>query len=216
MGIIADFFNNMRTTAVTVVHGSSSRSRYYAREVEEQAVMRSIFDCNASYTAKAQVLHVVTDTQGRISKVLRKSPAARLFERPNPYMTLSEFLYAISWQLDARNTALAWIKWEGNAPTAIYPVAYSHFQLMEVRGGGYAVQFTDLDGQSHLCWLEDMVVMRQHYDGDGHLRQRAPTPFVAPSSWWRSWTTAFPVRWAFPIKSTVSSRPKSPCWHRRP
>lgn len=167
MGFLSNIFGRFQRRVVSFLTGGSFRSRRIIRELEEQAITRSILDTNASYTAKASVHHVTLDVHGRIAQVHRRSHYAKLFERPNPYMTLTEFLYAVSWQLDAKNTALAWVQWEGNKPVSIWPIAYTYFQIVKVDGGGYAVDFTDMDGQRHLCWLDDMVVMRQHYDGDG-------------------------------------------------
>lgn len=166
MGLFSTFFDSLHRRFV-YVFGQGARSRSSGRAIEAQEICTSILDCNASYTSRAEVLHVQVDGQGRVSKINRNSPYTRLFEHPNPFMTCQQLLYALSWQLDARNTALAWIDWEGNTPKAIWPLAYQFFNIVQVDGGGYAVEFTAIDGDKHLLWLDDMVVLTRHFDGSG-------------------------------------------------
>lgn len=164
MGIFSDFFGRLRATMVFINGGA--RSTQWNRSIREQDICTSILDCNASHTAKAQVLHVVMDKQGRVSKVKRDSAYTKLFQRPNSMMSGYDFLYAMSWQLDEKNTALAWIQWgSGMVPEAIWPISYTSFEFRKIRGGGYAVEFIDTDGDYHALPLEDMVVLRRHFDG---------------------------------------------------
>lgn len=164
MGIFSDFFGHLRARTIFISGGS--RSTPWNRAIPEQDICASILDCNASHTAKAQVLHVVMDKQGRVSKVNRDSAYTKLFQHPNPMMSGYDFLYAMSWQLDEKNTALAWIQWgAGMKPEAIWPIAYRNFEFRQIVGGGYAVEFTDMDGDSHILPFEDMVVLRRHFDG---------------------------------------------------
>lgn len=167
MGFISDFFARFAGRTV-YIGGISARSRPWSRSVETQEICRSILDCNASHTAKGQVLHVVMDDRGRVKEIKRSSNYTKLFMRPNPMMTSYDFLYAMSWQLDLKNTAMAWIQWdERMQPAAIWPIAYGQFEIRGVIGGGYAVQFNDMDGAMHTLPLEDVVLLRRHYDGSG-------------------------------------------------
>lgn len=170
MGFISNFLANL-SGKVVYLGGVGARSRPWNRSIEEQEICASILDCNATHTAKAQVLHVVMDEKGRVREIKRRSPYTKLFEKPNPVMSKQDFLYAMSWQLDLKNTALAWIEWDGDAPKAIWPIAYGQFEICRVQGGGFAVQFTDMDGARRLLWLEDMVILRRHYDASGAAGQ---------------------------------------------
>lgn len=151
-----------------VITGNSARSKPVMRSIAEQEICRAIIDCNASHTAQADVLHVVMDGKGRISEIKRSSGYTKLFEHPNRLMSGYDFMYALSWQLDMKNTALAWIEWNGlGKPAAIWPIDYQQFEFREVQGGGWAVLFSDPDGNRHTLPMEDMVVLRRHYDGSG-------------------------------------------------
>lgn len=166
MGFFSRFMRSIRQR-VGYIPGTSATSKAWSREVEDQDTCVAIMDCNAAHTAKGQVLHVVLDKEGRIEKIKRDSAYTRLFQRPNPMMSGYDFLYALSWQLDEKNTALAWIDWDGATPKTIWPIAYSQFAFREIVDGGFAVEFSDLDGEKHVLSLEDVVVLRRHFDGSG-------------------------------------------------
>lgn len=166
MGFFGRFLDGLRSQT-TYILGSGARAAPRVRSIEEQETCRGILDCIASHTAKGQVLHIVQDERGRVKEIKRASSYTKLFQRPNPMMTQQDLLYALAWQLCARNTALAWVKWEGARPVEIWPLAYSTFEFRQIIGGGYAVLFTDLDGEPHILPLEDMVILRRQYDGAG-------------------------------------------------
>lgn len=170
MGILSFFgsFFKQYSGKTLYIGTSGARSKPWNLEVSEQEICRAIIDCNACHTAKAQVLHVRMDKQGRVEKIERASPYTKLFERPNPMMTGYDLLYALSWQADEKNTALGWIRWGVNGkPEEIWPVAYSQFEFVKIAEGGYAVHFFDLDGGEHVLPQDDMVILRRHYDGSG-------------------------------------------------
>lgn len=168
MGIFSKFFPKKSNQQTLYISGLGARSKPWNHSIEEQEISRAILDCNATHTAKAQVLHVVQDSSGRVKQIKHNSPYTKLFQQPNSLMSAYDFLYAISWQLDLKNTALAWIQWdEKMQPAAIWPISYSQFEFRQIVGGGYAVQFYDMDGEQHILPLEDMVVLRRHYDGSG-------------------------------------------------
>jgi len=169
MGIFDSFIRFFRGRTAAVF-GVGSRSAPWTREVGQQKTCAAIMDCTAAHVAKGSVLHVVLDEKGRIRQVKRSSPYTKLFERPNPMMSGYDFLYALSWQLDEKNTALAWVDWgeSGTIPRAIWPIYYGQWQLLRiVEEEGFALEFTASDGVRRVVRLEDVVVLRQHYTGEG-------------------------------------------------
>lgn len=172
MGFFSNFFSRF-TGRVRYVGGAGTHSRGWNRSIEQQDICTSILDCNASHVAKAQVLHVKVDSRGRISKIERNSEYSKLFQRPNPYLSAFDFLYAMSWQLDLKNTAIAWIRWadSGNKrhPVEIWPINYDTFEIMDVTDGTKAIRFTDFDGEQHDIRMADAVILRRHYDGTGYV-----------------------------------------------
>ena len=53
----------------------------------------------------------------------------------------------------------------------IWPLVYLDMRVCELQGGGYAVQFTDMDCEQHVVDLEDLVVLRRKYNGIGYTGQ---------------------------------------------
>ena len=168
MGLFSNVFGKFAKQTV-YTGGISMNSKPWNVSIENQDICTSILDCNASHTAKAQVLHVTLDSAGRVSAINRSSEYSKLFLRPNPYMSGYDLLYALSWQLDLKNTAIAWIHWDSSYlhPLEIWPIAYQQYSILTVDGGGFAIKFFDMDGASHILPLDDMVILRRHYDGSG-------------------------------------------------
>lgn len=151
------------------IGGEGTRSQPRHVRAEDSEICSAIIDCNAVHVAKGEVLHVLTDGKGRIRDIKRQSAYTKLFRRPNPMMTRQEFLYGMAWQLQVTNTAMAWIKWAANMqPAEIWPLVYLDFEVREIKGGGYAVQFTDSDGWQRVVRIEDLVVLRRKYDAAGY------------------------------------------------
>lgn len=168
MGFISNFISSFAGRVVAVL-SAGSRSEPWTRAVGQQKTCAAIMDCTATHVAKGTVLHVVVDGKGRTKEIKRNSIYTKIFEKPNPIMSGYDFLYALSWQLDEKNTALAWIDWDvGAVPKAIWPIYYDQWQLMKIVGEpGYALQFTSGDGMLRTVRLEDIIVLRKHYTGFG-------------------------------------------------
>lgn len=154
------------------ISGSGTRSRPYNVRIENEEICSSIIDCNATHIARGQVLHVIQDENGRIKNIKRNSMYTKLFNRPNPMMTRQDFQYAMAWQLQLINTSIAWIKWDARMhPVEIWPITYLDFEIREIKGGGYAVQIHDFDGQRYTVRMEDLICLRRKYNGQGYAGQ---------------------------------------------
>ena len=154
------------------ISGSGARSRPQNIQMEKNELCNAIVDCNATHIARGNIVHVVEDKNGRIKEVKRASRYTKLFNQPNPMMTRQDFMYCMAWQMQVTNTAFAWIKWDPSMqPVEVWPLIYLNFEIREIKGGGYAVQFTANDGQRHTVRLEDLVVLRRKYDGTGYAGQ---------------------------------------------
>jgi HK97 family phage portal protein len=93
--------------------------------------------------------------------------------QPNPLMSGFELKYKLVSQLEAATTALCYIKWDGMNPAMMLPIAFSDFEILPVKGGTYAVRFTDIYGDEIALNIEDVVIMRKFYNardvsGDGN------------------------------------------------
>ena len=174
MGVFSALFGRFRPK-MKLYFGLGGSSPGWNRDVYEQETVRAIIDCIASHAAKAEALHVVMDHNGRVKKIKRDSPYAKLLnQRPNNLMSGYDLKYKLVAQLEDKTTALAYIKWEGTTPVAILPISYQQFTFGEIAGGGYAVLFTDdTDGREYTLNVEDVVILRKFYNrrtlaGDGN------------------------------------------------
>ena len=159
------FFTGRSSYLVT----QGARSSWPSATADNSDIIESIIHCNATHASKGQVFHVVMDEQGRTKNILRSSPYSKLFRQPNPYMTTRDMMYVMRRQAERTNTAMAYIEWDDRMkPTEIWPIAYRKWEIQKiVDAPGYAVVFTDMDGIEHKVHLEDVVIVRNRYDGSG-------------------------------------------------
>ena len=165
MGVFANIME-MFKPKVRIYYGAGGRASPWNREIYEQETVRAIIDCIASNAAKAVAMHVTVDKQDRIKEIHRNSPYAKLLnQKPNGIMSGFDLKYKLVASLQEKNTAMAFIKWDGTTPKAIIPIQYSFFEFFGIQGGGYAVQFTDeTDGKQYTLNVEDVVILRRHYN----------------------------------------------------
>lgn len=172
MGLFDKLFKLAKVSYV--YNGPASRSSPFSKEAYEQEIVRGIVDCIASHTAKAEAMHVIVDKNGRVQKILRNSPYAKLLnQQPNEFMTGFDLKYKLITQLENHTTALCYIKWNGMDPELMIPISYSEFEIMPIVGGGWAVQFSNELGNKIALNVEDVVLLRKFYNnfdvaGDGN------------------------------------------------
>ena len=173
MGLFTTLMKSIRTKAGGIF-GFQIRSAPFDREAWYHDTFRATVDAIASHGAKAQFQAVVLNKDGRIEKVDRKDPMAKLLnERPNDIMTGTEFKYRMIANLETKTTAIAYIDWDGKKPKAIYPVDYANYEIKGIVGGGYAIEFTDYEGVTRALPMECCIVLRKFYNdrlasGDGN------------------------------------------------
>lgn len=173
MGFFSNLMRSIRTK-MGGIFGFQSRSAPFDREAWYHDTFRATVDAIASHGSKGQFQAVVMNKDGRIEKIVRNDPMARLLNvRPNDVMTGTEFKYRMIANLETKTTAIAYVRWKGTVPEAIYPVDYTNYEFKAVEGGGYAIEFTDYEGITRALPLECCVVMRKFYNdriasGDGN------------------------------------------------
>lgn len=173
MGFFSDFMKNVRIRMVSFL-GYQTRSAPFDKEAWYHDTFRATVDAIASHGSKGQFQAVIINKEGRIEKVIRNDRMTRLLnERPNEVMTGTEFKYRMIANLETKTTAVAYIKWNGIKPEAIYPVDYTSYEFKKVIGGGYAIEFTDYEGDVKALPLECCIIMRKFYNdrlasGDGN------------------------------------------------
>lgn len=170
MGILSNFFSKIKYKIVNSFSGYSAKSAKWNKDTYEQETVRAIIDCIATHTAKGKALHVVVDENDRIVEIKRQSPYAKLInKKPNPLMSGFDFKYKLITQLEHRTMAAAYVKWakgqDGVVPEAIIPIDYKQMEICEIVGGGYAIQFEDMEGKLWQLPSEKVIILRKFYNG---------------------------------------------------
>ena len=167
MGLLKNIFKKFFPRTFGSLHhasGRGSRSRAYG-DVWDQDTARAVIDCIATHAAKGNVRHVRLNSEGQTDKVIYNSVYAKLMnQKPNPLMSAFEFKYRFFCQLEAKGTAVAYIKWNGIEPEMIFPVDYSNLDIRELIDGGYAIEFNDYEGVHTYLPLEDCIIVRKFYN----------------------------------------------------
>lgn len=174
MGLFSNLFGKIRVVFGNGYYGYQARSAPWLADAWEHDIVRGIVDCIATHAAKGQLQHVVIGKDGRIQKTIRDSKIVRLMnERPNSIMSGFELKYRFFSQLETQTTAVLYIEFENAEAKAIYPVDHRKFEFREIKGGGWAILFTDFEGNERALPLECCVVVRKFYNnrqasGDGN------------------------------------------------
>ena len=167
MSFFSNFIKNL-TQRVIYVTGSGARSKRYNPEIKDQEMCASILDCNATHISKGRLIHVIIDENEQTRDIKRASEYSKLFRRPNRWMSRQDLIYALAWNLQICNTAIAWIKWDDRMhPVEVWPLVYMNFQIVEFQSGGYGVTFRDSEGEQQTVRTEDLAIIRRKYDGSG-------------------------------------------------
>lgn len=173
MGIFSSFMKGLKTK-LAGYFGFQTTSVHFDREAWYHDTFRATVDAIASHGAKGQFQAVMINKEGRIEKVMRNDKMARLLnEKPNEIMNGTEFKYRMIANLETKTTAVAYIDWDGSKPRAVYPVDYTSYEFKKVVGGGYAIEFSDYEGETRALPLECCIIMRKFYNdrlasGDGN------------------------------------------------
>lgn len=163
MQLLKKFFKKWQ---INILYSDGIRSTPFDRNLYEQETVRAIIDCIATYAAKAEAMHVVLDSDGRIKEIKRNSPYAKLLnERPNPLMTGYDLKYRLVTHMQRDTTAYCYIKWNDREalPEYMLPIDARTSEAYVTKDGSYAIKFKDISGNEVTLPVEDVVVLRKYY-----------------------------------------------------
>lgn len=135
-------------------------------DILEMDLIRASVDALSRNIAKMQLECVMYDSTG-LKKIDTTSDIARVLKRPNPYMTLYDFLYKVSSLYFTQNNVFIWPEYDekGNL-LALWPVNYKNFQLAESERGTLIAKFQLSYRKTYYCAYEDLIHLRNHYTND--------------------------------------------------
>ncbi|CDA69367.1 hK97 family phage portal protein [Clostridium sp. CAG:510] len=173
MGLFDKFFKKIKVKWSSFF-GYQNTSAPFDKEAWYHDTFRATVDAIATHASKGQFKAVKLNQFGKVEKTFENDKMVRLLNiRPNNVMTATEFKYRMVAALETKTTAVAYIRWDGLQPEAVYPVDFTSYEFREITGGGIAIVVTDQEGQEHPFDLKDCVVIRKFYNdrlasGDGN------------------------------------------------
>lgn len=148
----------------------------YNAEIYNDLAVRSCVDTIARHVAKLKPVHIIQDDNGRNTQ---KSAINNLLaNRPNIYMSTSDFLYKIASQLLFYGNAFVFIqKDEKQNINGFYPVDFTSCELKEYDNNLY-LKFNFNNAKNIVIPYTDIIHIRRNYSTHDLLGQDAYKPLL--------------------------------------
>lgn len=148
----------------------------YNAEIYNDLSVRSCVDTIARHVAKLKPVHIIQDENGRNTQ---KSAINNLLaNRPNIYMSTSDFLYKIASQLLFYGNAFVYIqKDEKQNINGFYPIDFTSCELKEYDNNLY-LKFNFNNAKNIVIPYTDIIHIRRNYSTHDLLGQDAYKPLL--------------------------------------
>ena len=141
--------------------------RKWDKKAIELYLIRASIDALARNIGKMELEAVMyTDRENSVKKINRASDVAKVLKRPNPYMTMYDFLYKIAAMYYASNNAFIWPEYKDGNLVALWPINYENFQLYESDRGTLIAKFRISYRSTYTVPYEDIIHLRNHFMDD--------------------------------------------------
>lgn len=148
----------------------------YNAEIYNDLSVRSCVDTIARHVAKLKPVHIIQDENGRNAQ--KSSINNLLANRPNIYMSTSDFLYKIASQLLFYGNAFVYIqKDEKQNINGFYPVDFTSCELKEYDNNLY-LKFNFNNAKNIVIPYTDIIHIRRNYSTHDLLGQDAYKPLL--------------------------------------
>lgn len=148
----------------------------YNAEIYNDLSVRSCVDTIARHVAKLKPVHIIQDENGRNAQ--KSSINSLLANRPNIYMSTSDFLYKIASQLLFYGNAFVYIqKDEKQNINGFYPIDFTSCELKEYDNNLY-LKFNFNNAKNIVIPYTDIIHIRRNYSTHDLLGQDAYKPLL--------------------------------------
>lgn len=148
----------------------------YNAEIYNDLSVRSCVDTIARHVAKLKPVHIIQDENGRNAQ--KSSINSLLANRPNIYMSTSDFLYKIASQLLFYGNAFVFIqKDEKQNINGFYPIDFTSCELKEYDNNLY-LKFNFNNAKNIVIPYTDIIHIRRNYSTHDLLGQDAYKPLL--------------------------------------
>lgn len=171
--------NNEDSTKYTNAQLINSYTNFitnYNAEIYNDLAVRSCVDTIARHVAKLKPVHIIQDDNGRNTQ---KSAINNLLaNRPNIYISTSDFLYKIASQLLFYGNAFVFIqKDEKQNINGFYPIDFTSCELKEYDNNLY-LKFNFNNAKNIVIPYTDIIHIRRNYSTHDLLGQDAYKPLL--------------------------------------
>lgn len=148
----------------------------YNAEIYNDLAVRSCVDTIARHVAKLKPVHIIQDDNGRNTQ---KSAINNLLaNRPNIYMSTSDFLYKIASQLLYYGNAFVYIQKDNKQNiNGFYPIDFTSCELKEYDNNLY-LKFNFNNAKNIVIPYTDIIHIRRNYSTHDLLGQDAYKPLL--------------------------------------
>ena len=142
---------------------STSNSTFYPfdGEVFNNDIVRSAIRPKANAIGKCQAKHIFGE--GADMKINPRPRIREILKRPNPYMSMQDFLMKMVYQREINHNAFAYIKRNPMGQVEeIYPIPYSSVELLDVQSEVWC-RFQFIMGKQMTVPYTDLIHLRKDF-----------------------------------------------------
>lgn len=148
----------------------------YNAEIYNDLSVRSCVDTIARHVAKLKPVHIIQDENGRNAQ--KSSINNLLANRPNIYMSTSDFLYKVASQLLYYGNAFVYIQKDNKQNiNGFYPIDFTSCELKEYDNNLY-LKFNFNNAKNIVIPYTDIIHIRRNYSTHDLLGQDAYKPLL--------------------------------------
>ena len=148
----------------------------YNAEIYNDLAVRSCVDTIARHVAKLKPVHIIQDDNGRNAQ--KSSINSLLANRPNIYMSTSDFLYKVASQLLYYGNAFVYIQKDNKQNiNGFYPIDFTSCELKEYDNNLY-LKFNFNNAKNIVIPYTDIIHIRRNYSTHHLLGQDAYKPLL--------------------------------------
>lgn len=148
----------------------------YNAEIYNDLSVRSCVDTIARHIAKLKPVHIIQDKNGRNAQ--KSSINSLLANRPNIYMSTSDFLYKVASQLLYYGNAFVYIQKDNKQNiNGFYPIDFTSCELKEYDNNLY-LKFNFNNAKNIVIPYTDIIHIRRNYSTHDLLGQDAYKPLL--------------------------------------
>ena len=168
--------DSTKYTNAQLINSYTSFITNYNAEIYNDLSVRSCVDTIARHVAKLKPVHIIQDENGRNAQ--KSSINSLLANRPNIYMSTSDFLYKIASQLLYYGNAFVYIQKDNKQNiNGFYPIDFTSCELKEYDNNLY-LKFNFNNAKNIVIPYTDIIHIRRNYSTHDLLGQDAYKPLL--------------------------------------